>query len=43
MKPEFVNARRKQLQRYLDEILSIPDIARFQVPPPPTSLYSRRS
>lgn len=30
MKPEFVNERRKHLQRYLDEALALPDIACFQ-------------
>ena len=29
MQPEFVNERRKQLQRYLDDALSVPDIAAF--------------
>ena len=29
MQPEFVNERRKQLQRYLDDALSVPEIASF--------------
>ena len=30
MQPEFVNERRKQLQKYLDELLAIPEIACYQ-------------
>ena len=41
MQAEFVNERRKQLQRYLDELLAIPEIACYQAgPPPPSLLFS---